>query len=299
MLDPIDQLLLASLRSDGRSSWAALGAITGLSADAVKVRVDRLITDDIGRLVTLVDPRAFGYDTQIVVGVSLLGDPAPFLEWARKQDSLIHLVRVAGHINFFAEIIAMSLADAHDIAFAQMGALPGVVSVEVIPVLGVERWRHDTRWQQAPAGKRFDLSDADIEILRVLVHSPRMSLTAIADLLQRPYPQLRRRLQTLYRHGVVKTTLVVDDAMAFGSASAFLMVRREGDISRMADALLSLPEVTILVATTGRYAFTGEMLGCSFGDIDRSLRSLGDRVSALIEAVPYIHVEKLPASLSF
>jgi Lrp/AsnC family transcriptional regulator, regulator for asnA, asnC and gidA len=153
MLDDKDTVLLTALRVDGRTSYVKLGESVGLSADAVRVRVERLIANGTARLATLIDPAIFGFSTRVTVGVNVLGDPSGFVAWAREQGELIHLVRVAGRFSFLAEVLSVSPAAAHETVFEGIGAAPGVVGVEAWPVVNILKWREDTRQfgaKQAP-----------------------------------------------------------------------------------------------------------------------------------------------------
>lgn len=58
-IDDIDRLIVAQLSADARATYAAIGAEVGLSAPAVKRRVDRLLDDGVLRGFTaIVDPTA-------------------------------------------------------------------------------------------------------------------------------------------------------------------------------------------------------------------------------------------------
>src|SRR5688500_9219482 len=134
MLDEKDTVLLAALRLDGRAPYVKLGESVGLSADAVRVRVERLIANGSARLATLIDPAIFGFSTRVTVGVTVHGDPSHFVDWARERGDLIRFVRVAGRFSFLAEVLSVSPAAAHGIVFECMGAAPGVVGVDAWPV---------------------------------------------------------------------------------------------------------------------------------------------------------------------
>ena len=64
-LDDIDQRILAALRDDARASFAEVGSQVGLSAPAVKRRVDKLrATGVIMGFAAIVDPSALGQTTE-------------------------------------------------------------------------------------------------------------------------------------------------------------------------------------------------------------------------------------------
>lgn len=77
-LDDIDRGLIDALTEDGRASYAALGDRVGLSAPAVKRRVDRLIEDRIiSGFTVVVDPHHRGWTTEAYVELHCQGTISP------------------------------------------------------------------------------------------------------------------------------------------------------------------------------------------------------------------------------
>ena len=67
-LDSIDERIVAALIEDARASYATIGGLVGLSAPAVKRRVDRLQeTGAIRGFSARVDPAALGWTTEAYV----------------------------------------------------------------------------------------------------------------------------------------------------------------------------------------------------------------------------------------
>jgi DNA-binding Lrp family transcriptional regulator len=68
LLDALDRQIVALLLTDARSSFREIGAEVGLSAPAVKRRVDRLVdTGVIERFSAVVDPRALGWTIEAII----------------------------------------------------------------------------------------------------------------------------------------------------------------------------------------------------------------------------------------
>jgi DNA-binding Lrp family transcriptional regulator len=77
-MDTIDQSVLSCLLADGRATYAEIGDVVGLSAPAVKRRVDRLReTGAIRGFTALVDPAALGWSTEAYVEIYCKGTVAP------------------------------------------------------------------------------------------------------------------------------------------------------------------------------------------------------------------------------
>ncbi len=77
-VDDIDRRIVTELTRSGRATYAQVGGAVGLSAPAVKRRVDRLLAD--GVLVgfsAIVDPAAMGWGIEAMVAVFCQGRVAP------------------------------------------------------------------------------------------------------------------------------------------------------------------------------------------------------------------------------
>jgi DNA-binding Lrp family transcriptional regulator len=91
-LDDTDRRIVAWLSEDGRASYREIGGAVGLSAPAVKRRVDRLRDAGvIEAFVAVVDPGALGWGTEAFVEVFCLGRTPP--------------ARIAGALHGLAEVI--------------------------------------------------------------------------------------------------------------------------------------------------------------------------------------------------
>jgi DNA-binding Lrp family transcriptional regulator len=77
-LDEIDRQIVAQLLKDGRASYSQIGDRVGLSAPAVKRRVDRLRHDGvINGYAAVVDPAALGWTTEAFIEIFCTGATSP------------------------------------------------------------------------------------------------------------------------------------------------------------------------------------------------------------------------------
>jgi DNA-binding Lrp family transcriptional regulator len=90
-MDAIDRQIISQLVTNARSSYSEIGTAVGLSAPAVKRRVDKLLDAGVLRGFTaVVDPGALGWGTEAFVEVHCRGNVAPF----RIRDGLLSLPEV-------------------------------------------------------------------------------------------------------------------------------------------------------------------------------------------------------------
>lgn len=106
-MDSIDKKILTRLMREGRASWAALGAATGLSAAAAAQRVRRLERDGVIRgFAALLDADALGADLLAFVAVRF-ADPAPrtrFLKRVRALPWIQECHHVTGEMDYLLKI---------------------------------------------------------------------------------------------------------------------------------------------------------------------------------------------------
>ena len=77
-VDTIDHRIISCLVADARSSYAEIGGSVGLSAPAVKRRVDKLLDTGVLRGFTaVVDPEALGWGTEAFLEVYCRGNVSP------------------------------------------------------------------------------------------------------------------------------------------------------------------------------------------------------------------------------
>lgn len=144
-MDAVDLVILDTLRTDGRATFAELGRRVGLSAPAAHERVRRL--EESGAITgyhASVDPRVIGLGVCALVGVLLRDDV--------EQDELADRLRrvravedcwlVAGDEAFVCKIRAPDV-DALEGVLGSLRRVPGVARTRTTVVLS-------TRWEGRP-----------------------------------------------------------------------------------------------------------------------------------------------------
>jgi DNA-binding Lrp family transcriptional regulator len=136
-LDDIDRRIVACLLENARSSFAQVGGKVGLSAPAVKRRVDRLRHDGvITGYSAVVDPAALGWTTEAFVELFCVGrtSPAEIYASIRRHPEVVAAYTVAGEAN------ALIHLRAHDIqgleqALERLRNEPNIVQTKTSIVL--------------------------------------------------------------------------------------------------------------------------------------------------------------------
>lgn len=110
-LDDIDKAIIRRLQEDGRTSYADLGPLVGLSPAAVRQRVIQLIDSGVMQVVAVTDPTKLGFEIQAMVGFQVVGDLDTIAANMAEIAEVDYLVITTGRFDILAEIVATSTAD--------------------------------------------------------------------------------------------------------------------------------------------------------------------------------------------
>jgi len=136
-LDTIDEQVLALLRDDGRASYATVGARVGLSASAVKRRVDRMLDAGvITGFAAIVDPAAVGWTTEAYVELWCAPSttPAQVMAVAARHPQVVSAATISGEADALVHVRATSVHDFERV-LERIGADPAVVRTKSAIVL--------------------------------------------------------------------------------------------------------------------------------------------------------------------
>jgi DNA-binding Lrp family transcriptional regulator len=136
-LDDIDQQIVAALRADARASFAQIGAGVGLSAPAVKRRVDRLRSSGvITGFAAVVDPSALGWTTEAYVEVFCQGKTTPAMIAAAvsRHPEVVDACTVSGEADALVHVVAADMRHFEEV-LERIGAEKFVVRTKSVLVL--------------------------------------------------------------------------------------------------------------------------------------------------------------------
>ncbi|HEY2549410.1 MAG TPA: Lrp/AsnC family transcriptional regulator [Streptosporangiaceae bacterium] len=153
-LDDLDKRIIAALVSDGRATYGQVGALVGLSAPAVKRRVDRLrASGAITGFSARVDPSAVGWTTEAYVELFCRGrtSPADIAAAVSKFPEVADACTVTGEADAVLHIRAADVRHFEQVV-ERIGAEPFVVRTRSVIVLS----RMVSRPDALPPGSAAD-----------------------------------------------------------------------------------------------------------------------------------------------
>ncbi|HTZ92310.1 MAG TPA: Lrp/AsnC family transcriptional regulator [Streptosporangiaceae bacterium] len=136
-IDDLDRRIVAALVVDARATYAEVGGQVGLSAPAVKRRVDRLrASGAITGFAAQVDPAALGWTTEAYVELFCRGrtTPAEIAAVVGKHPEVIDACTVTGEADALVHIRAADVRHFEQVV-EQIGAEPFVVRTRSVIVM--------------------------------------------------------------------------------------------------------------------------------------------------------------------
>lgn len=127
--DDVDRSIIEQLRRDGRTAFAKLAEVSGLSTPAARQRALRLIADGRVRLRTITDPVAVGLSATGEVQVSVRGSVEGVADQIAAMPAVHYVIRTFGSRDIYAVFRCASIDDLLD-ARAGVAALDDVLDTD-------------------------------------------------------------------------------------------------------------------------------------------------------------------------
>jgi DNA-binding Lrp family transcriptional regulator len=160
-LDDLDRRIVAALVDDARATYSDVGALVGLSAPAVKRRVDRLrAVGAITGFSARVDPAALGWTTEAYVELFCRGrtSPGDIAAAVAKHPEVMDACTVTGEADALLQIRASDVRHFEQVV-ERIGAEPFVVRTRSVIVLS--RLVHRPDALPGPGGTRAFSAEPD------------------------------------------------------------------------------------------------------------------------------------------
>lgn len=129
-LDAVDRTIIRALQRDGRASYAELAPLVGLSAPAVRQRVQRLTDSGVVQIVAVTDPLALGLPVMSLVGISVDGDIRAVADAISELREVIYVVLTSGSFDLFVEVVCRDMDELFAVVNDHLKAIPGVRETE-------------------------------------------------------------------------------------------------------------------------------------------------------------------------
>ncbi|MEY9872972.1 DNA-binding Lrp family transcriptional regulator [Streptacidiphilus sp. MAP12-33] len=291
MLDATDAALVAALQRDGRVSFQELAVQTGISREAARARVTRLLERREVRVVGIVAPDVLGLGALAHVSVEVAGDSAVVARALAGRDAVMFLSRTAGRRQLVADMRARDAA-ALDGELTAIRAVPGVRGIEVFRCVELVKDAYSSAGPEVPprSSAAAPPDDRDRALLALLQRDGRMSYTDLAERVGLSQAATRARVLRLIESRAVHVTGLVASAAVGVREAAGIGLGVDGAAAPVARAAAALEGVNFVMTGHGRFDL---VCGVDAPDRGRLLDTL-ERLRALrgvVRSESWVHLE--------
>lgn len=261
--DELDRRLIGELILDGRASYATLARTVDLSQAAVRIRVRRLLAENVVTITARVDPQSVGIGVFSFVFLSVTEPARTVAARIAEIDEAVFVVCIAGRWNVLVEVRCSDHRHLLEV-LDRIRATTGVADLETFTALDYLKvgtsgiaaevfGRHVPRSLPAPVSGDRPLDATDLALIRALVGDGRATFADLAPIVGLSQAGVRARVQRLLDEKTVTIHASVS-APALGLASfSALLVSVRGPAAPVLEQLCAKPEFTVVAAASGRF----------------------------------------------
>ena len=132
-LDVIDKKLLRQLQKDGRTTYAEMGQMVGLTAPAVRARIERMKDNGVVRIVAVTSPTALGYAEAAIVGLRVDGDARLVADELAKLSNLVWCIMTVGGYDLMCGVVCIDREEFAMLLHERIRSIDGVRSADAFP----------------------------------------------------------------------------------------------------------------------------------------------------------------------
>ena len=144
-IDKIDAKIIELLQKNGRMQNKQISKCVKISEATVRNRLDRLLKEQIIKIVAVSDPFKVGFglvgNLRIKVDVKMVEHVGDEL---RKLDEVWYVGQITGDSDFDVEFIVESLDSLNELLLHKIGSIEGIISTETHFVL--RHFKHSYDW---------------------------------------------------------------------------------------------------------------------------------------------------------
>lgn len=134
--DAIDHHILSILEENGRATNREVAEAVGVSEGTVRNRIERLIRDDVLRIVGTTNPAKLGLNTAAVISISCeLARITAIAESIAEAEGVVYVGYTTGNADIIALAFFPSNDELTDFMTETLAAIPGILKAETNIIL--------------------------------------------------------------------------------------------------------------------------------------------------------------------
>jgi Lrp/AsnC family transcriptional regulator for asnA, asnC and gidA len=143
-LDNVDRKIIMLLQENGRRTNANIARIVGMSESTVKNRIDRLIDQEVLSVLAVLNPKAVGINSDVIIGIRVQPGYAESVgDTLKKMNEVVYVGFVTGRFDIMIEVLLKDSDEQYHFLTKEIAEIPGIVSTESFSVMRVARINYE------------------------------------------------------------------------------------------------------------------------------------------------------------
>src|SRR5216683_6648791 len=143
-LDVVDLRIISMLQENGRCSNIEMARIIGCSEPTIRKRLEKLVADEILKVIAVLNPRKTGYNVDIIMGIRT--KPGKMLEVGEqlaRMNEVVYVGYVSGRYDIIAEFLYRNHSELLTFLTECLASFEDIVSTESFHVLHTAKINYD------------------------------------------------------------------------------------------------------------------------------------------------------------
>ncbi len=272
-LDQLDLMILQEMEQDGRRSVSELGKKLGISRAYAGRKLQKLLDQQITRIVAFTNPVILGYHTVALIGIQVV--PGEINKAAIRLAELpnVHLVvTTAGQQDIIIWTMFKSHMELSEFLGRELGTVPGITSTETTIVLEMrklsfsfvtasglsgiksEGFHEIPQVQNFAVDSQIEVDQLDVMMLKQLEEDARQPISDLAGKLGVSRAHTSSRLQKLLDRQLTRIVAFTNPFLLGYNFFSLIGIKvSPGEIDAAADKLSTFPDIFMVAKTAGRH----------------------------------------------
>ena len=143
-IDETDCKIIELLQKDGRISNTVIARKLEISEATVRVRLKKLIKEEVIQIVAVSNPLKLGYRTVGILRIDAdIKKIDNIIKELKKMNELWYIVNISGTSDIYCEFITKSLKELNDLLFKKIYKVDGVIGTHTSIIVNYIKRRYD------------------------------------------------------------------------------------------------------------------------------------------------------------
>jgi DNA-binding Lrp family transcriptional regulator len=258
-LDSLDLKLMMELEGDARQTYKGIANNLNMARSTVAVRIQRLLDNNVIKIICWVDPLALGY--KLVVSFGISAQPGQIYNVATRLaacPSVFGVNLCSGRFDIIAWVLFRDNGELINFLSNELGSISGILQIEKMLTLREVKvssrlLKNERELHHVQKGTK-ELDDLDILLIRKLQIDPRQRPGVLAHEFGLNVSTIRKRIQRLVEENVIRIIAVVDPSVLGYECPATIGLKCNPDkIREVAEAVASYSNIQYVSICAGRY----------------------------------------------